>query len=72
MKIQKVGPKAKRPKNQNNNIPTHPMTMPLKRLVKNTREDISHLVVIIAQLIFKKLPDLVAPKNVVISKYKVF
>ena len=32
-----IPPKAKRPKNKNNkknNIPTHPMTMPLKRLVK--------------------------------------
>ena len=39
MKIQNVGPKAKRPQNkkkkkQKRNIPTHPMTMPLKRLVK--------------------------------------
>ena len=35
LKIQKVGPKAKRPqKNNKKNIPTHPMTMPLKRLVK--------------------------------------
>ena len=36
MKIQKVGPKAKRPQNNKNknNTPTHPLTMPLKRLVK--------------------------------------
>ena len=44
----------------------------MQLLSKNTREDSIHLVVIIAQLIFKKLPDLVAPKNVVISKYEVF
>ena len=28
MKIQKVGPKAKRPKKNQKNTPTHPMTMP--------------------------------------------
>ena len=35
LKIQNVSPKAKRPKKNNmkKNIPTHPMTMPLKRLV---------------------------------------
>ena len=42
MKIQKVLSKAKRPQknnNKKNNIPTHPMTMPLKRLVKKTYDD---------------------------------
>ena len=34
LKIQKVWPEARRNKNKNNNTPTHPMTMPLKRLVK--------------------------------------
>ena len=34
MKIQKVGPKVKRPQKNKNKIPTHPMTMPLKRQVK--------------------------------------
>ena len=34
MKIQTVGPKAKRPQKNKNKIPTHPMTMPLvKRLL---------------------------------------
>ena len=35
LKIQKVWPEARRNKNKNNNTPTHPMTMPLKRLVKH-------------------------------------
>ena len=38
LKIQKVGPKAKASQNKKKNIPTYPMTMPLKRLVK-TRAD---------------------------------
>ena len=40
--ILKVGPKAKCPQKNNkkkkNNIPTHPMTMPLKRLVKKIND----------------------------------
>ena len=35
LKIQKVGQKAKRPQNKKN-VPTHPMTMPLKRLGKKS------------------------------------
>ena len=43
LKIQKVGPKAKGPQNKKN-IPTHPMTMPLKRLVKKQAWDtVSHV-----------------------------
>ena len=47
-KIQKVGPKAKRPQNKmknKNNIPTHPMTIPLKQLVKNIKSTYSVVIV---------------------------
>ena len=42
LKIQKVGQKAKRPQNKKN-IPTHPMTMPLKRLGKKAWATLSHV-----------------------------